>query len=54
MIDVRSVVLTGLALFLLGLFYIAGYDFGRRSLVVDIDTYGCEKVVKSYHGVGKK
>jgi len=48
--DARSVIMTIAAIFFLGLFYMAGWDLGRRSLIVDIDTYGCEKVIAKYHG----
>lgn len=54
MIDGHSVALTIIAVVLLGLVCLVGYDFGRRNLVVDIDTYGCEKVITTYHGTGKK
>jgi len=52
-VDVRSVMLALIAIFMLGVMYIAGYDLGRRNLVVDIDSYGCEKVIAIYHGTRK-
>lgn len=51
--DIRTVVLTMLAIFFLGIFFASGYDIGRRSMVVDIDSYGCEKVITTYHRVKK-
>lgn len=56
--DMRSIILTIVALFFLVIFYLvifylAGYDIGRRNLVVDIDTYGCEKVIITFHGIIK-
>jgi hypothetical protein len=51
--DARTVFITTAAILFLGIFYMAGHDFGKRSLVVDIDTYGCEKVIAKYHGISR-
>lgn len=56
MIDIKSVTIVVLfymvaTIVFLVLFYMAGYDLGRRNLVVDIDSYGCEKVLAIYHGI---
>jgi hypothetical protein len=54
MIDPRSVMLVLIAVFALFVMGAAGYDMGRRNLVMDIDSYGCEKVIAWYHGTGRK
>jgi hypothetical protein len=51
--DMDTVIITLAALFFLFLTALAGYDIGRRNLVTDIDSYGCEKVIGIYHGVKK-
>lgn len=49
----QSITVTVIAALLIGLVFLGGYDMGRRNLVVDIDAYGCEKVIAAYHGVHK-
>jgi hypothetical protein len=53
MLDMKSVMLALVAVFFLGMMCLMGYDIGRKNLVVDIDTYGCEKVLATYHGIKK-
>ena len=53
MMNARSIIMTLAAVFCLFIMFITGYDIGRRNLVVDIDTYGCEKVIAKYHGTRK-
>jgi len=48
-----AIILTLAAVFCLFIVFMAGYDIGRRNLVVDIDAYGCEKVIATYHGTRK-
>lgn len=53
-IDAETIAVTLIAVFLLvGVMFIAGYGIGRKNLVVDIDAYGCEKVIAKYHGTNK-
>jgi hypothetical protein len=53
-IDPRSIMLALIAVGMLFVVGAAGYDMGRRNLVMDIDSYGCEKVIAWYHGTGRK
>jgi hypothetical protein len=52
-IDWQIVATTLVAVTIMGLVFLAGHDIGRRNLVIDIDTYGCEKVITTYHGTKK-
>lgn len=51
--DARSAVLAVVAVLFLFAVFMSGRDFGKRDLVTDIDSYGCEKVITKFHGVTK-
>lgn len=51
MVDGQSVIITLIAICMLILVSVAGYETGKRQLVIDIDSYGCAKVINKYHGI---